>query len=1069
MARVVLPEFLQLRLGTLDDAHAAGRYAAVEAEFEAQLRQREHDIREPGIPVSLRWVANPLLGFPRTPFEVWRRARKEEPTRPLTGGGTRVAPTVVALPTPVIEIRFAAQVGAGQVLVVEALGAGAKVLPGQRLTFGVNRTGRFRGPGITALRLLGQGQIGSIATLVQADWANLPDWVRIETVGFPFEPGQLPAAAYEPGKQGWESPSLTGPDATLLRMGVARALQLDPPAPGGGLVAPAWPFPDPAAFLDVLRTGPLADIEQCLTGTDDGDPELLQALHELTRSVPGIHQPGLPTGPDPAELTLATTAYVALAVQDGPVALGLGFGTTDFPPQGSFAPQLDDMPPGTSISRDEYLVTARVRLWTGTELEVAAVGHRVPGPPPLAGLAAEQTFRNRATTRDEPESVAVRLGWTAPLLPVGAGLLARRASDPTVLVNTPRPAGSGGFQPYLTEHRVAADGLPPADLRPGVTLPEEPAPLAGAQVTTYAAAPVDVHGRWGPWRLTTHTATARPVQLPGLHEVVLTPPDPLPATAPVAAGATLTVDVSWDWADRSPDRIEVSGAFVAPGPPPASVTGFQPDSAAAPLVEPVTIGFTATDELSIRQPAPQSTTVVEVAETDGGPGGPPLPGSAGSQVRRYRLTVPVMSLLFATAAELTFAVSARAAERVRPGPDQLSAAVDPRTTTVANPFPAPPPPLPGDDVLWTAQPDAAGRARTVLSWPPVAGASGYVVWEATEAALFDAVTGGGSPATGVPIRTRAQDLRIRVADNQAASLGTFSRLTERPLTATSIELVLPAAADTLFAYRVSSITAQNVESPRSAEIVLVGVPRRDVPGTPRMEARVEPGADTATLTVVAGGGVAPARLRVHRVRREALADAIGTMGPPVLEVAVAALPTVAVPTLSGPAESGWALTDAVTPGWSPYLYRCVAVGRDAPDDGTRAGESPPSGVVRVLVAPPLPPLLGSIVRTSGPAGTLLRFDTDLPATPTRAGRGTLTVAAVDGGTRTVLATLEPATIETGPPPAVIGAAGTTVVATRRPPVAGVIDVSVLVPSDVTGALVLTATDPLGRSTTVEPG
>lgn len=1068
MARVVLPELLLLRLGTLDDAHVAGLYAGVEQEFAPQLRQRAHDTLEPGVPVSLRWVANPLLGFPRTPFEVWRRVRKEEPTRPLTGSGTRVAPTVVTLPEPVIEIRFAAQGGAGQVLVVEALGAGAKVLPGQRLIFGAARTGRFRGPGITALRLSGQGQIGSIATLVQADWANLPDWFRIETVGFPFEPDQLPSTAYNPGKQGWESPSLSGPEAALLRMGVARVLQLDPPAPGGGLVAPGWPFPDSARFLDVLRKGPLADIEQCLTGTDDGDPALLQALHELARSLPGIHQPGLPTGPDAAELTLTTTAYIALAVQDGPVALGLGFGTTDFPPRGAFTPQPDDLPAGTSISRDEYLVTARIRLWTGTELEVAAIGHRVPAPPPLAGLAAEQTFHNRAIARDEPESVAVRLGWTAPLLPVGAGLLARRAPEPAVLLNTPRPAGSGGFQPYLTEHRVAADGFPPADLRPGVTLPEEPVPVSGSQVTTYAAAPLDVHGRWGPWRLTAHTTTARPAQLPGLHEVLLTAPDPLPATAPVAAGATLSVDVSWDWADRSPDRIEVSGAFVAPGEPPASVTGFQPDSTAAPLALPVTIGFSAADELSIRAPAPQGTTVIEVAEPDGGPGGPPPPGSAGSQVRRYRLTVPVMSLSFATADELTFAVSARAAERERPGPDQLSDAVDPRTTTVGNPFPAPPPPLPGDDVLWTAQPDAAGRARTVLSWPAVPGASGYVVWEATEAALFDAVTGGGSPATGVPIRARAQDLRVRAAANPGASLGTFSRLNERPLTGTSIELVLPAAADTLFAYRVSSITTQNVESPRSDQIVLVGVPRRDVPGTPRMEGRVESGAATVTLTVVAGGGVAPVGLRMHRVRREALADAIGTMGPPVLEVAVAELAIVAVPTLSGPAEAGWALTNTVTPSWSPYHYRCVAVGREAPDDGIRAGESPPSGVVRVLVAPPLPPLLGAVVRTSGPAGTLLRFDTDLPATPTRAGQGSLTVAAVDGGIRTVLATLEPATIEVGPPLAASGTAGTTLAATRRPPVAGVTEITVLVPPDVTGPLVLTATDPLGRSTTVEP-
>src|SRR5262245_64678756 len=42
----------------------------------------------------------------------------------------------------------------------------------------------------------------------------------------------------------------------------------------------------------------------------------------------------------------------------------------------------------------------------------------------------------------------------------------------SMLFNTPRPKGSGGFQPYLTEHRVAPDGNPPSDLRPAVTMPD---------------------------------------------------------------------------------------------------------------------------------------------------------------------------------------------------------------------------------------------------------------------------------------------------------------------------------------------------------------------------------------------------------------------------------------------------------------------------------------------------------------------------------------------------------------------------------------------------------------------
>lgn len=1074
MPRLVVPDLMVLRLGSLPDA--VGRWAQVEQQFGALLRGRSHDTREPGDPVSLRWALNPVLGFPRSPFEVWRRTRKEEPADAILGAAAApVAPATVALPSEVIELRFDASPGPGG-LTVEALSRSGKVLPAQRLQFTTAQSGRFRAPGIAALRLGGAGSIGGIRAIVQADWANLPDWVRIEVVGLPFDTGELPIAAYDPAKQGWDAPALTGPEAARVRLGVAQLLQLDPPSPGGGLVAPPWPFPDPARFLDVLRKSPLADIADCLTNSDDTDPLRLQALHTVERSLPGLHQPGQPPG-DPADLALTTSGYIALAVHDGPVAVGVGFGTVDVPPSGRVAQRGDVMPPGTELGRDEYLVTASFTTPYG-KLDLAAIGHRAAAPPPLAGVAAEQTFVNRAMTRDGLESAAVRLGWSAPREQVGAALLVRPPAAATVLINTPRPAGTGGFQPYLTEHRIADDGNPPGDLRPGVTMPDELVPASGSAVTAYAVAPLDIHGRWGPWRLTSHTTVARAVQQPGLGAVSLGLPPVVPATGPVAAGCTLTVEVSWDWADRSPDRIEVSGAFVPIGPPPASVNGFAVVSTQPALPVPVTIGFTPAGAPTI-SPAPsasppafaallQSASVVEIAEA-GVPGGaPPAGSSTAVQIRRYRLTVPNLSASFAVTDELGYAVSARAAERLRPS--SLSAETGPRATTLANPFPAPPPTLPAVTVLWTAQPDAAGRARTVLSWPAVPGASGYIVWEATEAALSHAV--GGTAVAGA-IRARAADLKARVAANPDASLAAFSRLNERPLTTTSIELVLPGSADTLYAYRLSSTTAQNMESARTTEIVLVGVPHRDVPGTPRIEARGSPADEQVTLTVVPGAGLPPAGLRVHRVRRESLADQIGTMGPPVISAATAGLAVVTLPSRSGPTETGWQFTDDVTAGWVPYHYRCIAVGHDAPDDGVRAGHSPPSGTARVLVPPPMPPLLSGVTRLSATAGLLLRFSTDLPFAPTPAGEGLLTVASVAGTTRTVLARVPSAAIAVGPPLVAAGSPPSAVSTSRTAAVGGVSDVSVLIPATmlpaVAGAIVLTATDPLGRSTSLEAG
>ena len=95
--------------------------------------------------------------------------------------------------------------------------------------------------------------------LPQTDYANLPDWTLVEVVGFPFAKSEIAPPDYDPVPQGRAAPSLDGVDAALLRLTAGQLIQLDPPAPGGGLAAPAWPFPDPATFLDVLRKGSAAD------------------------------------------------------------------------------------------------------------------------------------------------------------------------------------------------------------------------------------------------------------------------------------------------------------------------------------------------------------------------------------------------------------------------------------------------------------------------------------------------------------------------------------------------------------------------------------------------------------------------------------------------------------------------------------------------------------------------------------------------------------------------------------------------------------------------------------------
>ena len=1025
--------------------------------------------------ISLRWAVNPSLGFPRAPFKVWRRLRQEEPSTPVAGSAPRTGPATVDLSAQVLEVRFDAQPAPGRTLVVEAVGFNGHVLPGQRLAFSSAGAGRFRAAGISALKLSPGGQVANVLGLVQHDYVNLPGWTLVDVVGFPFAKSEIGPPDYDPVPQGRAAPSLDGVDAALLRLTAGQLIQLDPPAPSGGLANPLWPFPDPQTFLDVLRKGPLPTIADCLTTSRDDDPTRIQALHKPTHTLAGMHQPGISTPSSTADMSLKTTHYIGLAVGDNPVALGLGFGTFDLAPVRGWGIK-EQVPAGTFLASTDWMVTAEVTFWFGATLDLACVGFLQAPPTAFTQLLATQTFANRPPTRDAIGSASVLLSWAPTRDPIGAGVLLQRGGADDV-VNVERPAGSGGFQPYLMPHRIGPDGEPPPGERPGVTMPAEPAPVSGSAVTTYAAAPLDVHGRWGPWALTTHALVADPVQKPVLNDVRIDLPAALPASGPVVPAATLTVEVSWDWADRSPDRIEVSGRFVPLGPPPVSVSGFQTDSAGPVGSYAVTIGFDGAGAPSVRVPtAPppppagavataQSATVAEVADPQSPPGSGPPPGSAASQVRRYRLTLPV-SLSFAGVGKLAYAVAATAAEAVRPA--DLSGPTEPRATTVADPFPAPAPAIPPVTVLWTAQPDAAGGARTVLSWPAVPGASGYIVWEATETALYDAVA-GISPPTGQSIRARAADLKTRILADQAASLSTFTRLNERPQTATSVELEVPGSADTLYVYRLSSITPQNVESARSTDVVMVGVPRLERPGTPHLEARPDPASGQVELTVVPGTGLAPDRLAVHRVRTPLLAEVVDTMGPPRTTVAVSTLTPVAVPSLGGaPPRSGFRLTDPVTPDWRPYVYRVAALGRDLPADGIRSGRSPASGAASVVVPPPLPPTLTGLTVARNGSATLVTLRTDLPARPTPAGPSSLVLAAVDtAGVRTTLATIDPATVAEGAALVLPSAPG-PVTATRRAPVAGAFEVTVLVPPT-SAKLVLTATDPLGRATALEEG
>lgn len=192
-----------------------------------------------------RWALNPSIGFLRAPFKVWRRVRKEDPTTPVAGTGPHsgpqdrpVRPRSRCASTPSWAPAGAPGRRGGRLQ--------RHVLPGQRLAFTSGGAGRFRAAGISALFLPDGGQIANVGGLPRPTTRTFPTDPRRGR--FPFAKGEIAPPDYDPVPQGRAAgePGRRGRSPAAADPG--RLIQRDPPAPGGGLAVPAWPFPDPATF-----------------------------------------------------------------------------------------------------------------------------------------------------------------------------------------------------------------------------------------------------------------------------------------------------------------------------------------------------------------------------------------------------------------------------------------------------------------------------------------------------------------------------------------------------------------------------------------------------------------------------------------------------------------------------------------------------------------------------------------------------------------------------------------------------------------------------------------------------
>ena len=456
-------------------------------------------------------------------------------------------------------------------------------------------------------------------------------------------------------------------------------------------------------------------------------------------------------------------------------------------------------------------------------------------------------------------------------------------------------------------------------------------PLVGTRTDTYLAAATDVFGRWSTWNTVTQIAAPDPPAVPHILDVQFEL-NPAAATGRKIP-ARLRVDFLWDFQDRSPSKVEFRGAFA----------GVSLGTATAPA------GFQ-----HIPNGPPGSAIIVTIPATGpltvtGGGSAVQLPAQADDgESRRYRLTVTGLTADFTAATRLGYVVAARASEAVNPA---LFSDFSPIfLTQTRDPLPAGVPPL-APQIHWAALPDAAGTARAHITFAPAASAAGYVVYEAREAAVRTAA--GLNASTEGNLETRAAEVFL-AAENPAAR-DTFTRVNTTLLPAPEAEVELPGTSTSFFVFKVSAMSAEQVESALS-QAVLVAVPQRITPGPPSVRALSDQ-SGKVDVTVVSGPGAAPAGIALFRVNAINPPPDVNSMGPAVF----------------GPDSPAWQqsggvfrLTDPVVPSWRRYFYRAVAVGPDDPDHGRRSGRSAAAGPVEVFVPPQTPPDLADLVQTVSP-------------------------------------------------------------------------------------------------------
>jgi hypothetical protein len=931
--------------------------------------------------VQLRWAFDSSLGYPRTPFTVWARAKAP----------TRVPVTYSAIPgllgtSLVLDSCYA------EVVVTLSAGPGGAAIAWSGMPLGAPMVGMAAvAAGATAFRLTAPQILmvtvppGSAVASIEGrrfDDADDPAWQQVEIVGLPSD-GRTATRTDLTGLQGMVT-ALTDPISAAgdrYRRGAPFYGWSDEIAPG--VSVEPWTLALPESIIKVFLGEMLDDFIIMVDGGSSAQQEQQVFTRSLTTPSGHVAQAQF----NPLKLLLYG------ASSDPLDALVTGFGTA-YPlfasmDTGTHA-TTHMIPTSVGVSVPDFMITATFVDDLGNDVERAALilGPGPTLPPPLpAALAATSAGSQAPAVLDDPFRPVVTVSWDKPshLLPflIGSHGLARRATAPAVpagllmqprMLDTARQALGSTVSQNAPNRRSLSDTTYPID-----------SSIDPNQVR-YAVATQDVFGVWSGWAETGIAASEPPV-----GKVTLTGPQLNTTVAAGACPGTLTVDLSWNWSSRSPSTIEIAGrAYPQTWPdqlpadltPPAANTF---SATGAGLL--VTISFATDGSIVMVTPGTGLVATVEHVSLNG-QSVVTLPLLTRGE-RRYRLTVSGLSVDFPSAGRWGLAAwgrgtEARATHRVGPWNNvpAVASASDPRPPVITSSYEA---------VVLASVRDADGLHHANLTWSPMAGAVGYRVYTCSESS-FRAFHGEREPLPSETLTVRLARLRQLFAAN--SDRRPFTRLSTESITGTATPVALPRGTKDLHLFVVIGASAGEVESdwPSTSDplcgkrFVAFAAPQLVAPGAPQLEVSrrtntsTSPTSYSAALRVRRAGGAKVQRIDLYRVRVAAAAIDVDTMGPALASITGSAggFTVVADPDCPIGVVTG----DDTSPGsWKPVYYRAVAWGCDDPDRGQYGVRSEASVVRQVVVPPAGNPDLSAItwvLPTAGSANARLDFSTAAP-------------------------------------------------------------------------------------------